>query len=80
MFGGVGLYAGSVFFGIIWKDDLYFKTNESSRKRYIQAGMEPFSPSSKQVLKSYYQVPGNILENQDDIVSWAKEAIRLAQS
>ncbi len=75
MFGGIGLYAGSVFFGAIWKDELYFKTNEQTRSKYIQAGMGPFQPNAKQTLKSYYQVPGEVVEHQDELIIWAKEAI-----
>lgn len=79
MFGGVGLYAGSVFFGAIWKDELYFKTNEQTRLKYIQAGMGPFQPNAKQTLKSYYQVPGEVVEHQDELMIWAKQAIEVGR-
>lgn len=80
MFGGVGLYVGTVFFGAIWKDDLYFKTDEQTRLRYVQAGMKPFRPNAKQTLKSYYQVPGEVIEHQDELVAWARQAISCAKN
>ncbi len=79
MFGGWGLYRGRTFFGIIFKGRLYFKTDAESRRIYIERGMKPFRPSVKQTLKSYYEVPAEILEEPDEIMAWAERAVR-AQS
>jgi DNA transformation protein len=75
MFGGYGLYHGRTFFGIIFRGQLYFKTNEATRGRYVRSGMRPFRPSAKQTLKSYYEVPPEVLEGPDELVAWAQEAI-----
>ena len=80
MFGGVGLYADGVFFGIISQDQLYFKTNDNSCKRYIQAGMGPFQPNAKQTLKSYYQVPDDVVEHSGELTIWAWQAIECAKN
>jgi DNA transformation protein and related proteins len=42
MFGGTGLYAGTVFFGIVYRDVLYFKVDDRTRPDYERAGMKPF--------------------------------------
>jgi DNA transformation protein len=76
MFGGYGLYRGRTFFGIIFRGQLYFKTTEATRRRYQEAGMKPFRPSARQTLKSYYEVPADVIENPDELVAWAEEAIR----
>ena len=39
--------------------------------------MKPFRPSAKQTLKSYYEVPADVLENSDQLAAWAQEAIHL---
>ena len=44
MFGGVGLYSGESFFGIIAADELFFKVDDSNRTVYEIAGSEPFRP------------------------------------
>ena len=44
MFGGTGLYTGTVFFGIIYHDTLYLKVDARTRADYEQAGMKPFTP------------------------------------
>ena len=50
MFGGYGLYQGRVFFGIIFKGRLYFKTDAASRPAYVRRGMRPFRPNARLVL------------------------------
>ncbi len=76
MFGGHGIYRGTVFFAIIHKGTLYFKVDEESRADYIARGMDPFRPSAKQTLKSYYEVPVEIIEDSDALVAWARRAVR----
>ena len=63
MFGGYGLYANSRFFGILFKGRLYFKTTESTREKYIRAGMKPFRPNAKQTLKNYFEIPVDVLKD-----------------
>jgi DNA transformation protein and related proteins len=74
MFGGYGLYRGAVFFGIIHKSRLYFKTDEASRERYLSKGMKPFRPNQKQTLKAYYEVPVEVMEDAGQLVAWAERS------
>ena len=76
MFGGHGLYHGKVFFGIIYKGRLYFKTESTTRHAYLKRGMKPFRPSAKQTLKTYYEVPLDIIEDRDQLSIWASKAIQ----
>lgn len=75
MFSSYGLYADGVFFGIINNGHLYFKTNEVTSRKYRDREMAPFQPSSKQKLKNYLEVPEDIIEDSDELLTWAKEAI-----
>lgn len=75
MFGGRGLYRNGTFFGILFKSRLYFKTDLSSRPFYLEKGMKPFRPNARQMLKSYYEVPADLLEDPDELVIWAERAI-----
>jgi len=74
MFGGFGLYDNGVFFGIIADGSVYFKTDASTVDAYKERGMEPFSPSAKQTLKNYYEVPPEILEDEEQLAEWARKA------
>jgi DNA transformation protein len=74
MFGGYGLYRDQTFFGIIHKGRLYFKTDETSRAPYLSRGMKPFRPSAKQILRTYYEVPVEIIEDGEQLNQWAAQA------
>ena len=79
MFGGYGLYQGEAFFGIIHKGRLYFKTDDASREAYRTRDMKPFRPNRKQTLKTYYEVPVDVMEDAGQLVAWATQAARLSQ-
>lgn len=74
MFGGFGLYRDEVFFGIIHNSRLYFKTDADTRFTYLEAGMKPFRPNAKQTLKTYYEVPVDIIEDAETLTAWAERA------
>jgi DNA transformation protein len=74
MFGGYGLYLGADFFGILYEGRLYFKTDATTRGNYRSRGMGPFAPRATQVLKSYYAVPEEIVEDDELLAEWAREA------
>jgi DNA transformation protein len=80
MFGGYGLYREETFFGIIHKGKLYFKIDEFTIGEYRRRKMKPFRPNAKQTLKSYYQVPAEIIEDSDRLGEWAGAAIRCRKS
>jgi DNA transformation protein len=81
MFGGVGLYSGERFFGIVAADELFFKVDDGNRAAYEAAGSEPFRPLAdrkRPVSMSYWRVPLEVLEDPAELNDWAKEAIRAA--
>ncbi|MGD2218556.1 MAG: TfoX/Sxy family protein, partial [Gemmatimonadales bacterium] len=71
MFGGHGLYREGVFFAIIADGRLYLKTDAASRRDYEGRGMGAFRPNPKQTLKTYYEVPVEVLEDEEELSSWA---------
>ena len=75
MFGGHGLYQDETFFGIIHRGRLYFKIDDTTVAEYRRRKMKPFRPNAKQTLKSYYQVPVEIIEDADELRAWAEVAI-----
>jgi DNA transformation protein len=75
MFGGYGLSYKGTFFGIIHKGRLYFKVTPTTVERYKAHGMKPFQPNAKQTLKSFYEVPTDVLEDAKRLSEWAMAAI-----
>jgi DNA transformation protein len=79
MFGGVGLYFEDLFFGLIADDVVYLKVDESTRERYEAARAEPFRPYGQgSYSMSYYEVPLKVLEDRDEIKTWARKAVSVA--
>ncbi|MGE5215488.1 MAG: TfoX/Sxy family protein [Chloroflexota bacterium] len=75
MFGGFGLYRDEVFFAIVHQGRFYFKINDVTVGEYRKRRMKPFRPKLRQAIKSYYQVPAEIIEDCDRLHGWAIKAI-----
>jgi DNA transformation protein len=80
MFGGVGLYHGELFFGLIDDDTLFFKTNESNAAEYMKRGMPRFMPPVNRPMgpMGYHQVPADIIEDAEALTAWARQAVAVA--
>ena len=80
MFGGVGLYCEELFFGLLDDDVLYLKADDSNREEFTARGMKPFQPfrDKPEYSMSYYQVPVEMIEDAEDLVRWARKAVRVA--
>lgn len=78
MFGGYGLYRDEAFFGIVHDGRLFLKTDERSRTTYEEWGMGPFRPNARQTLKTYYEVPVDVLEDDEALAAWASRALAAA--
>ena len=80
MFGGEGLYWNGQIFGLIDDGRLYFRVAEASLARYEAMGSKPFEPWPGHVMKGYYEVPAEILEDLDEVAAWAREAWALPRA
>ncbi|HEY7635720.1 MAG TPA: TfoX/Sxy family protein [Gemmatimonadales bacterium] len=80
MFGGVGIYAGELFFALIDDDTLYFKVDESTRPQFVARGMRPFQPAAPAgETMQYYEVPSEVLEDTEALRSWVDQAVEVAR-
>ena len=79
MFGCHGIYWKDVIFGIVFRERLYLKVDDQSKGEYLASSMGPFRPNERQTLKSYYEVPPDVLYDRAALLSWAREAIRVGQ-
>ena len=83
MFGGAGIYAGGIMFAILVDDTLYLKADEASQRAFETEGMGPFTyePAGKKpVAMPYWEVPPRLLEEPEELASWAREAHRIAHA
>lgn len=80
MFGGVGLYSGEQFFGIIAFDRLWFKVDDTNRADYEARGMGPFRPfPDRPTAMSYFEVPVDLFDDPDELRLWALRSVTAAR-
>ncbi len=80
MFGGLGIYAGNLFFALADDDVLYFKVDDSNRGDFEERGMGPFQPFGEGgEIMQYYRVPEELLDDPDALRPWAEKAIEVAR-
>jgi DNA transformation protein len=81
MFGGAGVYADGINFGLIAGDTLYLKVDDGNRAAFEAEGMSPFvyQGRDKPVTMSYWQVPDRLLDDAEDMADWAHAALAAAQ-
>ena len=80
-FGGKALSLESVQFAMIMGNTLYFAVDDTTRPRYEQAGMAPFSYSTRKgriEVRKYYAVPEDVLTDPDQLRQWARQAVERA--
>lgn len=80
MFGGVGIYSSTFFFALIADDVLYFKVDDSNRPDFERRDMGPFRPYGEDgEVMQYFEVPADLLENPEELRSWAEKAVAVAR-
>jgi DNA transformation protein len=80
MFGAIGIYSRGYFFAIVNDDVLYFKVDDTNRPDYESAGSAQFWPMSDKSPMSYFEVPAEILEDENDLKLWADKSIAVARA
>lgn len=73
MFGGYGIYAHDAMFALISSEDiLYLKVDDVSRPTYEAVEMPQFHKMP------YFQLPIEVLENDEQLESWVKTSVDIA--
>jgi DNA transformation protein len=81
MFSGAGVYADGVMFAILADDTLYLKADEVSARAFAAEGKGPFTYRPKgrgPVALSYWEVPERLLDDPEELVTWARRAQGIA--
>jgi TfoX/Sxy family transcriptional regulator of competence genes len=82
LFGGIGLKAGAVQFGMIMDNAVYFVVDAKTRKKYQEAGSACFAYDTRKrrvFIQKYYEVPPSVIEHSGEFLQWANEAIQAAK-
>ncbi|MGK9286573.1 TfoX/Sxy family protein [Sinorhizobium meliloti] len=81
LFGAIALYRGDTVFAMAWKGALYFKVDEDSRGDYEAANSHALGYKTRgesHALKTYWEVPADVLEDGDKLHEWAERAYHAA--
>lgn len=82
MFSGVGLFHRSVMFGLLAREAFYLRVDERTRVKFEDAGSGPFTydRAGRTVrLAAYYEVPEGLLDQPEQLLVWARDAIAVAR-
>lgn len=83
MFSGVGLFHGGVMFGLLVREAFYLRVDGQTRARFEEAGTGPFTydRAGRAVsLTAYYEVPEGLLDQPEELLVWARDAIGAARA
>jgi DNA transformation protein and related proteins len=86
MFSGAGIFADGLMFGLIVRDVIYLKADESSVADFEREGCKPFTytrgkksgrPSEHAL--PYWRLPERLYDDPDELAVWAKRAFATAE-
>lgn len=83
MFGGAGIYAGEVMFGLIDDEVIYLKTDEPLHAELQAEGSAPWVYSrapGKWEETSYWRLPETALDDPDEACAWARKSLAVAEA
>ena len=86
MFGGAGVYYRDLMFGLIAGETLHFKADDINKQPNEEEGMAPFiyeappkdGKPGRKIAMSYWELPGRLYDEPEELIEWAKEAIEAA--
>jgi DNA transformation protein len=78
MFGGYGIYARGVMFGLLDDDELYLKTDEVSLPRFVAAGCRNWVYPGNPGPTSYWRPPDDAHEEAEAMAPWARLGLEAA--
>ena len=86
MFSGAGIFADGLMFGLIVRDVIYLKTDDSNRADFEREGCAPFTytrgrksgrPSEHAL--PYWRLPERLYDDPEELAVWARRAHAAAE-
>ncbi len=84
MFGGIGLYAEGVMFGLVFDGVIYLRVDETSIPAFAREGSAPFVyPLAKNHVgrpsRHFWRLPERLYDDPDELAAWAGRALAIAE-
>jgi DNA transformation protein len=81
MFGGAGIFADGVMFGLVVDDVIYLKTGEDNDADFERENLPSFTYQAGErgrVLTSYRRMPERLYDDPDELAQWASRSHAVA--
>ena len=86
MFGGAGLFADGLMFGLVFDGAIFLKVDETSIPDFEREGSKPFvytrAKSKGRVGRaslSYWRLPERLYDDPDELAVWARRALAIVE-
>ena len=86
MFSGAGIFRDGLMFGLIIRDVIYLKVDETSIPDFEREGSRPFtytrgksSGRPSQHALPYWRLPERLYDDPDELAVWAGRALAIAE-
>jgi DNA transformation protein len=82
MFGGAGIYAGDVMFGLVSDELIYLKADADTVPAFERENCAPFQYSTKtgkRAVMSYWRLPDRLYDDPAELAQWAAQALGVAR-
>ena len=82
MFGGAGLFADGVMFGLVSGGQIYLKADATTVTCFEREQCGPFeyaTKNGKRTLTSYWRLPDRLYDDADELAQWARQALAAAR-
>ncbi|MGB8669417.1 MAG: TfoX/Sxy family protein, partial [Pseudolabrys sp.] len=82
MFGGAGLFADGVMFGLVSGGQIYLKVDATMVPCFEHEQCKPFEYSTKngkRALTSYWRLSDRLYDDADELARWARRALAAAR-
>jgi len=86
LFGGAGLFAEGLMFGLVFDGAIFLKVDDASIHDFQREGSVPFvytrAKSPGRVGRhslSYWRLPKRLYDDPEELVSWARRAFAIAE-
>jgi DNA transformation protein len=76
LFGGNAILKNNITFAMVFDSSIYLKTNKNTVKKYLDLDSKPLSykKNNKTISLRYYEIPIEVLDDEDQLIQWAIEA------
>ena len=84
MFGGIGIYAEGLMFGLVFDGVIYLRVDETSIPSFEREGSVPFvypfaSTMRGRPSRHFWRLPERLYDDPDELAVWAGRALAIAE-